>query len=192
MRGRKRTLREVDIASDMRIPAGPANAKRTSATELQPAGVCSQPLIRQQTIWAALHQTAKQTTDEYLGELSYGNNRPFRLVESPEFKNFFYLIKGKTFGYKLPTREALAGRILDATVKRIRKAKTPLREAVCAQNGTVVVDGLDTIHRDHLVNILMGSARGFNFQRAPSSSAATTTRTPRRSRASSWTACTMQ
>eukprot|EP00965_Chrysotila_dentata_P184871 6103288-Pleurochrysis_carterae.AAC.4 len=74
------------------------------------------------------------------------------------------MLEGKTCGYKLPSCEFLGGRILDNAVKRLCRNEVPLREEGLAQKSTIVINGSDDVNQNDLVNVLVGSCRGFNLQ----------------------------
>eukprot|EP00965_Chrysotila_dentata_P236241 6201208-Pleurochrysis_carterae.AAC.2 len=61
-------------------------------------------------------------------------------------------------------RELAAGPLLNETVDRLRAAEQPLRMAANLHKQTVLVDGWDDVERNHLVNVLVASAKGMFFQ----------------------------
>ena len=117
----------------------------------------------QQTIKASLNASAAQEVDDAIAECFYALNITPSVAEKPLFKTMIQKLKTAPASYVPPTRHRLMDDLLDSTTARLKASEAPLREAVVHDGGTVVSDGWDDIEKNHLINFLVGTAKGMFF-----------------------------
>ena len=117
----------------------------------------------QQGIQASLKAGTKVEVDEAIAEFFYGCNVAPAVVDHPLFKKLIKTTQTAPASYKPPDRNRLTGDLLDSTTQCLRAKEAPVREVVLKDCGTVVSDGWDDAAKNHLINFLVGTAKGFFF-----------------------------
>jgi hypothetical protein len=118
---------------------------------------------RQQSIQACLKTATGVACDEAIAEFFYGCNISPSVAGHPLFKKLVSTLKTAPSTYKAPTKNRLGGDLLDSTTARLRAEEAPVRARTLKDGGTVVSDGWDDAAKNHLINFLVGTAKGFFF-----------------------------
>ena len=93
----------------------------------------------------------------------HGLNIAPNVVKNPLFKKMVKKIQNAPASYKPPDNKRLTGDLLDSTTARLKAEEAPLRENMLRDSGTVVSDGWDDVDKNHLINFLVGTAKGMFF-----------------------------
>eukprot|EP00966_Prymnesium_polylepis_P305402 7057197-Prymnesium_polylepis.1 len=121
------------------------------------------PKMGQQKIQASLSGAAAEGVDVAIAEAFYGLNLAPNITRSPLWKKMVEKIKTAPASYKSPDDSRLMGDLLDSTTAKLKSEEAPVREAVMRDGGTVVSDGWDDVDKNHLINFLVGNAKGMFF-----------------------------
>ena len=84
-------------------------------------------------------------------------------MNSPRFKKVLKAAQHSSDAYKPPTKDRLAGDLLESTTRRLMSEEEPLRKACMADGATVVSDGWDDVEHNHLINFLVATQKGAFF-----------------------------
>ena len=114
-------------------------------------------------IRASMASGIAEDVDNSVADFFYGCNVAPATVEHPLFKAMLASMRTAPASYKTPTRQRLSGDLLDSTTQRLKAAEAPVREVVLKDCGTVVSDGWDDVAKNHLINFLVGTSKGFFF-----------------------------
>lgn len=106
----------------------------------------------------SMNTHGKMACDAAIAEFFYACNIPAAVVNHPKFIQMVNTVKASPGGYKPPERHRMYSTLLDETVSSINTRLSPLRRVAMKDCGTLLSDGWDNVMRDHLVNILYGSA----------------------------------
>lgn len=117
----------------------------------------------QRTLPSVLSCVTADITDKAIARFFYACSIPAACAEHPEFKSMATALMCAPTSYRPPGRLPLYGKLLDATVYDLRVQEAPLRKAILENGGTVCSDGWDTVQRDHLINMLVGTFKGMFF-----------------------------
>ena len=91
----------------------------------------------------------------------FWRDRDFYSTLHPLFTKVIELAKTAPASYKPPDRQRMLGDLLDSGVARLKKDTEPMEDMVLKDSGTVVSDGWDDAAKNHLINFLIGSSKGF-------------------------------
>lgn len=147
----------VDEASSSSPTGSAITAKAGSAL------ATAAPSRHQRSIESVLVPASVSECDKAIGRFLYACNIPAATTEHPEFKAMCLALKCAPSSYAPPNRKVVLGRLLDDVVYDLRVAEQPLRQALLKHGGTVCSDGWDTVERDHLINMLLGTHKGTFF-----------------------------
>jgi hypothetical protein len=134
-----------------------------AAADVKPVVVKQEFKLAQQGIRSSLSGATSAEVDAAVADFVFGCNIPPNIVDHPLFKKLCTLMKTAPASYKPPYRQRLTGDLLDSTTLRLKAEEAPVRALVLADSGTVVSDGWDDVARNHLINFLVGTAKGFFF-----------------------------
>jgi hypothetical protein len=149
-------------ASNKRQKVDEASVEAGAAADVKPV-VKQEFKMSQQGIRSSLSSATSAEVDAAVAEFVYGCNIPPRIIDHPLFKKLCTAMKTAPATYKPPYRQRLTGDLLDSTTLRLKAEEAPVRALVLADSGTVVSDGWDDVARNHLINFLVGTAKGFFF-----------------------------
>lgn len=126
----------------------------------------SAPVVKGQlSIEQSMSVATSNVIDEAIARLVYAENLSFTITASNHFKHLLWVMRTAPASYKPPHRNRLSGDLLDTTVRQLRAADAPLREEILQRHGcTVLCDGWDDIAKNHLVNLLYGTAAASFFE----------------------------
>jgi hypothetical protein len=103
--------------------------------------------------------------DEAIARLVYAQNLSFSLPSSPQFKQLLEVLRHAPTTYKPPHRNRFSGDLLDTTVRQLRAADQPIRDAILKKHGcTLICDGWDDVQNYHLINLVYGTAASSFFE----------------------------
>ena len=117
----------------------------------------------QMKIESSFQAATAQSVDDAIAECFFGLNITPHVAESPLFKKMVTSIKSAPASWHPPNSKRLMGDLLDSTLARLKAEEAPTREAILTDGGTVVSDGWDDVERNHLINFLVGNAKGMFF-----------------------------
>jgi hypothetical protein len=146
-----------------------AKRQKSDAAEVDAAAIEPQAPVKieskfsQQGIQASLKAGTKAEVDESIAECFYACNIPPAVIDHPVFKKMIKKAMTAPASYKAPDRHRLTGDLLDKTTQSLKAKEAPVREVVLKDCGTVVSDGWDDAAKNHLINFLVGTAKGFFF-----------------------------
>jgi hypothetical protein len=147
---------EVDAVSEMAMPGIVLHKTIVKQESTQKA-------LSQQGIKASINASTAIDVDDAVAEFFYGCNVPANIANHPLFKKMVTKVKTAPASYKSPDRDRLGGSLLERTTLRLRAEEGETRSAVLEDGGTVVSDGWDDVERNHLINFLVGNAKGMFF-----------------------------
>ena len=122
-------------------------------------GVQQGQSTKQQLLRASFALLQRADIDQQVARFVYAENLSLRIVSSPHFADLVRVLRAAPENYKLPDRNRLSGDLLDTVCTQLRATDQPLRDAMLSAYGcTILCDGWDDIDRNHLVNLLYGTA----------------------------------
>ena len=142
--------------------------QKTTETEVdemvdEPNPVKTEFKFSQQNIKSSMNASTAADVDAAIAEFCYGCNISANIISHPLFKKMYEKMRTAPASYKLPTRDRINGDLLDSTVARLKAQDAPIRAVTLKDGGTVVSDGWDDVAKNHLINFLVGTAKGFFF-----------------------------
>ena len=119
----------------------------------------------QTTIESSMNVMTTTAVDEAIARFFYGENISFRAVESTLFHEMIAVMRAAPVKYKPPNRKRLGGDLLKATTTHLRTSTGLVRNTILQQHGcTIMCDGWDDISKNHLVNLVYGTAAASFFE----------------------------
>lgn len=150
-REEKEVRQQVDELSEHRVPPLPASSSSASVRA-----------ARQSTL--NFEETNEMLCDQAISEFFLGCNIPDSVVESPHFKKMVRAMKCAPADYQPPNRSRMGNDLLLSTTQRLHDAQQPLKQSLLNHCGTVMSDGWDDVECNHLINFLVGTAKGMFFE----------------------------
>lgn len=117
----------------------------------------------QPDIQSSLARVTSEMCDDAIADFFYGDNISSHVAASPRFKAMIKKLKCAPLNYKPPSDRRLNNDLLLSSTARLQSEQAPLKSAVLESSGTIVSDGWDDIEQNHLINFLIGTAKGMFF-----------------------------
>eukprot|EP00966_Prymnesium_polylepis_P149125 3445494-Prymnesium_polylepis.1 len=147
-----------------------AKKQKVAEAEVDAAADAPLPVVKeekvklgQQSIQSCLKTATGIACDEAIAEFFYGCNISPSVAGHPLFKGLVATLKTAPASYKPPDQNRLGGDLLDSTVARLKAEEAPVRAVTLKDGGTVASDGWDDVAKNHLINFLVGTSKGFFF-----------------------------
>lgn len=150
----------VETPACRRSPRLSPSGQQAAKTNKKPKDSAS---ITQRSLEHSLYQNAADAVDKAIGKFFFACNIPAAVIEHPNFRSMVKTLKCAPTGYCEPNRKDLLGSILDEVCHDLRVEEQPIRKGVMEFGGTACSDGWDTVERDHLINLLVGTCKGMFF-----------------------------
>lgn len=116
-------------------------SEKVNAFQLARVSEQAVPAHGSMNIMAAMGRATSVTLDEAIARLCYAENLPFKLVDSPHFRQVIALARTSSPSYAVPHRHRLAGDLLDTTTARLSAEAKPLRDSLVKHGCTILSDG---------------------------------------------------
>jgi len=127
------------------------------------AGGSSQKQLTQSSIVASFNIGSKAEADAAVARLFYANGLPFIVAESKYMKEAFSAVAKCGPSYKLPSRAALSGPLLDLAVADVDKKLAEFKAQMSVTGATVVSDGWTSVQNRPIINYLAVTPDGAMF-----------------------------
>lgn len=132
--------------------------KLTKSTES-----ASQKAPKQVSIAASFNSGFKAAADAAVARMFYSTGIPFSLIESQYCKEAFSAVAKCGPSYKLPTRKALSGNLLQNAVASVDDKLAEFKTQMASTGATLVSDGWTNVQNRPIINFLAVTADGAMF-----------------------------
>lgn len=122
-----------------------------------------QKAVTQTSIAASFNSASKALVDSAVAKMFYATGIPFSIVENKYFKEAFSSVAKCGPSYKLPSRAALAGNLLNDAVTDADKMLSEFKAQMSVTGGTLVTDGWTNVQNRPIINYLAVTPDGAMF-----------------------------
>lgn len=122
-----------------------------------------QKIVTQTSIAASFNAGSKVLVDSAVAKMFYATGIPFSIVENKYFKEAISSVAKCGSSYKLPSRAALAGNLLNDAVADADRKLSEFRVQMSVTGGTLVTDGWTNVQNRPIINYLAVTPDGAMF-----------------------------
>lgn len=117
----------------------------------------------QLSIQHSMNTCVDAVIDNAIAEMVYGLNLSASIVAAPLFLKVVDKLKTASPSYRPPTRARMLDDVLNSTTLRLKADQEPVRQSLLKDGGTIISDGWSDLAENHLINFLIGTAKGMMF-----------------------------